>query len=98
MQFCGRVAYHDFGGVADEAEEMALVAAAIGGADALFLCNHGVIVVGEDVETAFSRLYYLERCCRTQLLVHVRPHARKMRCSVLRRVAADATGSALCAV
>lgn len=73
MQFVGRVAYHDFGGVADEAEEMGLVATAAAHADALFLRNHGVIVVGDDVETAFSRLYYLERCCRTQLLVHVRP-------------------------
>ena len=72
MQFVGRVAYHNFGGVADEAEEMALVADAAAHADALFLRNHGVIVIGDDVETAFSRLYYLERCCRTQLLVHVR--------------------------
>jgi ribulose-5-phosphate 4-epimerase/fuculose-1-phosphate aldolase len=72
MQFVGRVAYHDFGGVADESEEMELVAAAARNADALFLRNHGVLVVGEDIETAFSRLFYLERCCQTQLLVHVR--------------------------
>ena len=72
MQFLGRVAYHDFQGVADEAEEMAAVAEAARGADALFLRNHGVIIVGEDVERAYSRLFYLERCCQTQLLVSVR--------------------------
>lgn len=73
MQFAGRVAYHAFGGVADENEEMEHVAKVAKDADVLFLRNHGVIVVGPDVETAFSRLYYLERCCQTQLLVHVRP-------------------------
>ena len=72
MQFCGRVAYHNFGGVADESEEMALVATAAARADIVFLRNHGVIVLADDVQTAFSRLYYLERCCQTQLLVHVR--------------------------
>jgi ribulose-5-phosphate 4-epimerase/fuculose-1-phosphate aldolase len=75
MQFKGRVAYHGFGGVADDAGEMAAVGAAAATADVLFLRNHGVIVIGEDVETAFSRLWYLERCCRTQLLVLVRLRA-----------------------
>lgn len=73
MQFAGRIGYHTFGGVADENEEMEHVAKVAADADVLFLRNHGVIVVGPDVETAFSRLYYLERCCQTQLLVHVRP-------------------------
>lgn len=72
MQFVGRVGYHEFGGVADEEEEMAAVGRAARDADILFLKNHGVIVAAGDVETAFSRLFYLERCCQTQLLVAVR--------------------------
>lgn len=72
MQFVGKVAYHDFGGVADEEEEMELVSKAVkGGADVLVLRNHGILVLGEDTERAFSRLYYYERACQCQLLVMV---------------------------
>lgn len=83
MQFVGRVAYHDFGGVADAAEEMAQVAESAAAADIIFLRNHGVIVLGEDIESALSRLYYVERCCQTQLLVHVRYLANMHRRSKL---------------
>lgn len=73
MQFVGRVAYHDFGGVADEEEEMELVSKVAKDADIVVLRNHGVLVLGEDIELAYSRLYYYERCCQCQLLVMVRP-------------------------
>jgi ribulose-5-phosphate 4-epimerase/fuculose-1-phosphate aldolase len=73
MQFVGKMAYHDFGGVADEEEEMELVSqVAKGGADVVVLRNHGILVLGEDVERAYSRLYYYERACQCQLLVMVR--------------------------
>jgi ribulose-5-phosphate 4-epimerase/fuculose-1-phosphate aldolase len=80
MQFVGRVGYHNFGGVADEAKEMEGVSKAARDADVIFLKNHGLLVIASDVETAFSRLFYIERCCQTQLLVRVRisvPHSSR---------------------
>ena len=34
----------------------------------LFLANHGVIVVGADIASAFDDLYYLERAAAAQVL------------------------------
>jgi ribulose-5-phosphate 4-epimerase/fuculose-1-phosphate aldolase len=33
----------------------------------LMLANHGVVVTGRSVASAYYRLYYLERACRTQM-------------------------------
>ena len=34
----------------------------------LFMKNHGVLVVGENIAQAYRRLYMLERVCRAQVL------------------------------
>ncbi|MGO1768419.1 MAG: class II aldolase/adducin family protein [Microbacterium sp.] len=44
------------------------VAAALGPAEALFLVNHGVAVVGPDLQTATVAAIVLDRACRQQLL------------------------------
>src|SRR5690606_16358757 len=44
------------------------VAEALGAADALFLVNHGVAVVGPDLQTATVAAIVLDRACRQQLL------------------------------
>ena len=44
------------------------VADQLGVAEALFLVNHGIVVVGPDVPTAAVRAGILERACRQQLL------------------------------
>ena len=44
------------------------VAAELGGADALFLVNHGIVTVGEDIQTATVRAVILEQACRQQML------------------------------
>ncbi|VEW14121.1 L-ribulose-5-phosphate 4-epimerase UlaF [Brevibacterium casei] len=44
------------------------VAKALGLADAVFLVNHGVAVVGRDLETATVAAVLLDRACRQQLL------------------------------
>lgn len=83
MQFVGRVAYHDFGGVADEEEEMELVSKVAKDGDVIVLRNHGILVLGEDIERAFSRLYYYERACQCQLLVMVSfPAAGLLHCGL----------------
>lgn len=44
------------------------VAADLGDAPAMFLVNHGIVVVGPDLPTATVRAVVLERACRQQLL------------------------------
>lgn len=44
------------------------VAGALGPADAVFLVNHGIAVVGPDLQTATVAAIVLERACRQQLL------------------------------
>jgi ribulose-5-phosphate 4-epimerase/fuculose-1-phosphate aldolase len=69
LRFHDDIAYDDTynGLVVDDAEGDRL-ARALGGKRALFLANHGVIVVGPSVAEAFDALYYLERACRLQVL------------------------------
>lgn len=67
--FHGLVAYDDdYCGTADSLEEGERLAAVIGANKVLFMKNHGVIVVGDNIGQAYKRLYKLERVCRTQVL------------------------------
>lgn len=69
LRFTGAVAYDDdYGGLALDASEGDRLAAALGGRRILFMANHGVTVVGEEVGLAFDDLYYLERACQNQVL------------------------------
>jgi ribulose-5-phosphate 4-epimerase/fuculose-1-phosphate aldolase len=69
MRFHGRVAADaQYNGLALDAGEGERIARAMGGADVVFLGNHGVIVCGERVDHAFDDLYYLERACMAQVL------------------------------
>jgi ribulose-5-phosphate 4-epimerase/fuculose-1-phosphate aldolase len=69
LRFHDDIAYDDVynGLVVDDAEGDRL-ARALGGKRAMFLANHGVIVVGPSMAEAFDALYYLERACRLQVL------------------------------
>ena len=67
--FHGRVAYDDtYTGSADTIEEGERLARMMGDKHALFMKNHGVMVVGSTVAQAYRRLYMLERVCRGQLV------------------------------
>jgi len=67
--FHGHIAYDDhYAGTADSIEEGERLAAMMGGKRVLFMKNHGVLVVGENVAQAYRRLYLLERVCRAQIL------------------------------
>jgi ribulose-5-phosphate 4-epimerase/fuculose-1-phosphate aldolase len=77
MRFHGRVAYDDdpalgndagFGGAVLDAREGDRLARALGDKRVLFMANHGVLVVGENVAYAFDDLYYLERAAQAQVL------------------------------
>ncbi|PXY25200.1 ribulose phosphate epimerase [Prauserella coralliicola] len=46
------------------------LAATLGDARAVFLVNHGIVAIGEDVEEATVAAILLERACAQQLLTH----------------------------
>jgi len=67
--FHGHVAYDDnYAGTADSLEEGERLAMLMGANHAMFMKNHGLLVVGDTVAQAYRRLYRLERICRSQVL------------------------------
>lgn len=68
LKFYGRTAVDEhYNGLALDASEGDRIAAAMGGADILFLKNHGVMVGGPSIAEAWDDLYYLERAAEVQL-------------------------------
>lgn len=66
--FHERIGYHDYEGVAVDADERERLIADLGPTNhTLILRNHGVLIGGESVACAYSRLYDFEQACRTQL-------------------------------
>ncbi|MGZ5151702.1 MAG: class II aldolase/adducin family protein, partial [Burkholderiales bacterium] len=69
LKFYGRIAYDDhYNGLALDEAEGNRMCSQLGHADVLFLANHGLIVTGQNIATAFDDLYYLERACMLQVL------------------------------
>jgi ribulose-5-phosphate 4-epimerase/fuculose-1-phosphate aldolase len=69
LRFANRVAYDDtYTGLALEPGEGARLAAQMGNCSVLFMANHGVTVIGENVGRAFDDLYFVERACMVQVL------------------------------
>ncbi len=69
LKFHGRIAVDEnYNGLALDESEGDRIAAAMGDADVVFLCNHGVMVVGASIAAAWDDLYYLERACEVQRL------------------------------
>ena len=69
LKFYGRIAYDEnYNGLALDEDEGDRMCAQLATADILFLANHGVIVTGTRIATAFDDLYYLERACMLQVL------------------------------
>lgn len=67
MEFYGRVAYHDYEGIALDLAEQKRLVADMGDKHVLMLRNHGLLTVGASVAQAFLRMYYLEKACDIQL-------------------------------
>ena len=69
MRFHGRIAVDaHYNGLALDHTEGERIAHAMGGADIVFLGNHGVVVCGAQIAHAYDDLYYLERACMVQVL------------------------------
>lgn len=67
LRFLGRVGYHDYEGPATSLDERARLAANLGDHDALFLRNHGVLVVGPNTPSAIHLTQRLETACQIQI-------------------------------
>ena len=67
--FHNRIGYHDFEGPSLEVDERSRLVAALGNNVALVLRNHGLVTVGETVDSAFLRMYRLMLACQVQMQV-----------------------------
>jgi ribulose-5-phosphate 4-epimerase/fuculose-1-phosphate aldolase len=69
MEFDGRVALHDYEGVAaaDNLSERDRLVRDLGDRPCMILRHHGLLTVGRTVAEAFYWMYYLEQACRIQL-------------------------------
>ncbi|WP_439552746.1 class II aldolase/adducin family protein [Falsiroseomonas sp.] len=69
MEFIGRVALHDYEGVATEENlsERERLVQDFGDKPAMILRHHGLLTVGRTVAEAFYWMYYLEQSCRIQI-------------------------------
>lgn len=69
MEFHGRVAIHDYEGIAadDNLSERERLVRDLGDKPCMILKHHGLLTVGPTVAAAFYWMYYLEQACRIQL-------------------------------
>jgi ribulose-5-phosphate 4-epimerase/fuculose-1-phosphate aldolase len=68
------LAYHDYEGLALDAEEKPRLVADFGNRKFLILRNHGLLTVGRTVAEAFLGMFLLERACEIQLLAQSGGH------------------------
>lgn len=61
------LSYHDYEGVAFDADEGPRLIRDLGKKNLMLLRNHGTLSLGESVATAFLRMYFLERACSMQV-------------------------------
>ncbi|MGC4023908.1 MAG: class II aldolase/adducin family protein [Mesorhizobium sp.] len=73
MEFRGRVAIHEYEGIAadDNLSERERIVRDLGDKPCLILRNHGLLTVGWTVAEAFYWMWYLEQSCRIQLAAQV---------------------------
>ena len=60
--------YHDYEGVALNAEEKPRLVASLGSGANLILRNHGLLSAGPNIPDAFLYMYTLETACQTQIM------------------------------
>lgn len=67
LEFYGRVAYHDYEGIAYDLDERQRLVRDLGDRPVMILRNHGLLTLGRAVPQAFLRMYYLQKACEIQL-------------------------------
>ena len=63
----GQVGYHEFGGLAEEAEEGPRIAAALGDRVAMIMKNHGTLVATRTIYEGFYFTHRLVEACQNQV-------------------------------
>ena len=66
-QFFGRVAFHDYEGIALDLDERQRIVADLGDKYVMLLRNHGTLLLGRSVAEAMKLALNLERSCRAQI-------------------------------
>lgn len=69
VRFYGSVGYHTYEGITDGLDERSRIERALGNNSALFMRNHGVLVVAQGAPGAFIRVKDLLEACRIQLML-----------------------------
>jgi len=64
----GKIAYHDFEGVATDVEERPRLVASLGRKNLLILRTHGLLAIGRSVAQTFHSYWTLQRACEIQVL------------------------------
>jgi ribulose-5-phosphate 4-epimerase/fuculose-1-phosphate aldolase len=67
MRLYNRVAYHDYEGLAFDLDERERLANDLGSHYCMVLRNHGLMSAGRTIDEAFSLIFYMEKCARSQL-------------------------------
>jgi ribulose-5-phosphate 4-epimerase/fuculose-1-phosphate aldolase len=67
LKFYGRLAYHDYEGIALDLGERERLVEDLGPHNAMILRNHGVLVGGPTAAQTFNWVYFLERACQAQI-------------------------------
>ncbi|MBD21609.1 MAG: class II aldolase [Rhodospirillaceae bacterium] len=62
----GQVAYHDFEGIAEEADEAPRIISDLGDKFTMIMRNHGLLTVGRTIAEAIAYMGRLVRACETQ--------------------------------
>ena len=85
--FFEEIAYYDYDGISDHAEEKNLIMDAIGTNNSvLVMRNHGVCTVGRTVGEAWVKAWYFEKCCQLQLdVLKTQRHYRVLSPELLRK-------------
>ena len=73
-----------YSGIVDDEDEGVRIARALGDKHALILANHGILTVGQSVESAVWRYLALENSCQAQLLADQMGDAKPMSVEVAR--------------
>jgi len=63
----GQVAYHDYAGITENAEERAAITNNLGDKRAMLMRNHGSVTVGVSTQEAYSWTQRLVKACQIQL-------------------------------
>lgn len=67
LKFYGKLAYHDYEGIALDLGERQRLVRDFGPHKAMILRNHGLLAGGETAADAFHEIYFLERACQAQI-------------------------------